>query len=365
MSGITAKITENIGSIPRQDWDKVYPDFIRGYSFLKSVEDAGFEGFSYRYITLHKNGSIISAAPCFIMEYSLGTTVKAMPGILKIRALICGSPVGYSRLNVLGNDNETAVKALADAMTDIAKRERASVLAFKDFPPSCSGLLDRLLQEGFGRISGYPAVELDIDFRSFDEYTKRLSPSTRKDLKRKFKNTANLEKVDFEAVSSVNGLEDEIYGLYLQTFLKSEVKFEKMPKAFLSTVSENMPDDTRYFLWRIKGKLAAFDLCLTSKDVLSDEYVGMDYSVAYDYHLYFVTFRDVITWCIENNIKKYESGALTYEPKKRLGLRFIPLYTYVKHANRFINPAFKAVSPLLGPERHDAVLKDMKKKGLF
>ncbi|MDP3788941.1 MAG: GNAT family N-acetyltransferase [Candidatus Omnitrophota bacterium] len=365
MSIITAKTTKNIGDIAPADWNRIYPDSLRDHSFLKSVQDSGFEGFSYSYITLYKDGAVISAVPCFTMTYSFATTTKALPSILKIKALICGSPVGYSRINVLDKDKETAVKAVTNAMADMAKHERASILAFKDFPPSCDPMLGCLEKQGFSKVNGYPAVELDIDFKSFDEYMKRLSHSTRKDLKRKFRDAENLGRIDFEVVSNVRGLEDEVYGLYLQTFLKSNVQFEKIPKAFLQAVSENMPDNVRYFLWRIKGRLAAFDLCLVSNGTLSDEYVGMDYPVAYDYSLYFITFRDVISWCIKNNIRKYESGALTYEPKKRLDLRFVPLYTYVKHNNRFINPAFKVVSRLLGPENHDSVLKDMKKKGLF
>jgi predicted N-acyltransferase len=85
----------------------------------------------------------------------------------------------------------------------------------------------------------------------------------------------------------------------------------------------------------------------------------LDYRFAYQYHLYFLTFRDILTWCIENGIKRYETGALSYEPKKRLGLEFVPMFVYAKHRNKLLNPFFKLLCSFLRPERFDPILQDL------
>ena len=118
-----------------------------------------------------------------------------------------------------------------------------------------------------------------------------------------------------------------------------------------------MPGETRFFLWTIDKKIVAFAFCLVSGDYFIDYYLGFDYAVAYDYHLYFVRFRDLMNWCIGNKIKKYEMGATGYEPKRRLGFNFIPLYIYVKHLNKFFNPIFKVICRLLQPADFPAEFK--------
>jgi hypothetical protein len=70
-----------------------------------------------------------------------------------------------------------------------------------------------------------------------------------------------------------------------------------------------------------------------------------------------------MNWCAENGIKRYESGALAYEPKKRLGCRFIPLFIYAKSLNGFLNPLFGMLADFLKPSNFDNVLKELKREG--
>jgi len=119
-----------------------------------------------------------------------------------------------------------------------------------------------------------------------------------------------------------------------------------------------MPDETKFFLWKINNKLVAFAFCLVSENYFIDYYLGFDYPIAYKYNLYFVRFRDLMNWCIENKIKKYEMGQTGYEPKRRLGFRLIPLYIYAKHRSKFFNPIFKILSYLMRPVNFQAVSEE-------
>ena len=154
----------------------------------------------------------------------------------------------------------------------------------------------------------------------------------------------------------------DVYRLYLDIVEKHEMGFELLPESFFRNMARHMPGQVKYFLWKIDGKLAAFLFCLVSKDVLIDYYVGLDYAVAHEYHLYFLKFRDVLNWCITNGIKRYEMGITGYEPKRRLGFEFIPMYLYVKLRNRALRPVFNFICNFLKFENFDASLKKAKER---
>ena len=91
--------------------------------------------------------------------------------------------------------------------------------------------------------------------------------------------------------------------------------FDALNKDYFLALSHEMPDKTRFFVWRQNGRITAFNLCLIHRQTLYDLGVGFDYSVALQLHLYFVTFRDVIGWGIANGIRTYHAGSLDYDPK--------------------------------------------------
>jgi len=146
---------------------------------------------------------------------------------------------------------------------------------------------------------------------------------------------------------------DEVYALYLQTYNRSEFKFEKLTKEFLCSVGTRMPERTRFFLWRREGKIIAFALCMVHEDTIYDLNVGMDYAVALDLHLYFVTYRDIIQWAAENGMKNYLTGPLNYDPKLHLRLDLDPLDLYARHTSDWINPFFNIALKYLQPVRQD------------
>jgi predicted N-acyltransferase len=368
---LTIKIVRKIEEISPEDWLRVFPDILENYYFFKTSDESNFERFSFYYILVYQKDEVVGCAPCFYMDYPLDTTIqsplkhlsnavrKIFPNLLNLRAVVCGSPACEGRIGIAAEDKLKILEAVSCALEQIAKDNKASVIAFKDFSPDYTQFMDYLIKKGFYKLAGYPSVEINMRFRTFEEYLKNLSHANRKSLRRKFRRAEKLPKIDCRITNDLGELLDAAYGLYLQTFSKSEIHFEEYTKDFLKNISKNMPNEVKYFLWSINGRLVAFNLCLASKDALVDEFLGLDYSVAYKYSVYFITWRDILTWCIENGIKKYESGALAYETKRRLGCKFVPVYIYVKHMNKFINPFFKILCILLKPENFDVELKTL------
>ena len=320
-------VTKKIGDIPRKDWDSVFPKVIEGYDFYKTLDESQFEQFSFYYIVVYDNESAVGAAPCFSMRYSLDTSIsgssrrilnyikKFAPNIFSVKALICGMPMGRGQIGIAeGKEGGKIVEAILRKMQEIARDEKTKLIAFKDFPHGYKDAFKILIENGFFIVDGLPYAEMDLTFKTFEDYLKKLSGSTRYDLRRKFKKVDCCVKIDMNIVDDLEGdLLAEVYKLYLQMLDKHEMTFEIVPIEFFKNTPKNMPKRTKFFLWYVDNKLAAFLFCMVSDDVMMDYFLGLDYALAHKYHLYFIKHRDVMKWCIENGIKRYEIGFSGYE----------------------------------------------------
>lgn len=373
-SALKTIVARKISEIPPDDWNKVFPNVLESYIFFKTLDESNFEQFSFYYIMVYDRKMPVGAAPCFLMNYSLDTSIngplrrftnslrKLIPNIFSLKVVTCGMPIGQGRIGVVGN-TDAVMKAILRRLEQIARKNRAAIIAFKDFDKIYTKLLDPLQKAGFSKFDSLPSAELNVWFKDFEEYLKTLSSANRYDLRRKFR------KVDGHvaiALEVADNLEDDVlqdvYRLYLETVNKHEMGFELLPIDFLRNISKNMPGRTKFFLWRIEGKLVAFLLCFIWEDVFMDYYLGLDYSVAYKYHLYFIKFRDTLNWCIKHGMKKYDMGLTGYEPKRRLNFDFVTFYIYVKLRNRMLRPAFNLICQFLKFENFDQDLKKAKRR---
>ncbi|MFI5205416.1 MAG: GNAT family N-acetyltransferase [Candidatus Paceibacterales bacterium] len=369
---LRTKIIRRIEKIHMDEWNKVsHAPVEGGYSFLKTLDECHLGQFSLYYILVYKGKCLVGTAPCFTMNYPLDTSVrgplfillnsvkKIFPNIFSIKACVCGIPTGPGHIGI-ADDPQLILEAVLRRMEQIARKNHIHTLAFKDFSRSYEGLLDPLKKEKFLKIDSLPMTELPLDFSSFDDYMKILSGATRYDLRRKFKK-ASTAKIDLSILPSLDDEAlDEAYCLYLEVVRAHEIIFEVLPKDFFKLIPRNLPGKTKFFLWRMDGKLVAFSFCLVSGEILHDYFVGLDYTWAYSHHLYFVKFKEVMEWCIAHGIKRYDMDRTGYEPKRRLGFNFMPLYLYVKIRHKILRPFFNGLCAFLKFENFDPELKRWK-----
>jgi len=135
------------------------------------------------------------------------------------------------------------------------------------------------------------------------------------------------------------------------------MQFEKLTKDFFRQIGQRMSDKVRFFAWRRGNTLVAFSLCMVQGDSLYAEYVGFDYSVALDLHLYHYIVRDMIRWGISKGYKWFRSSSLNYDPKLHMRHRLDPIDLYVRHTSALPNAIFKLALPWIVPVRYDATLK--------
>jgi hypothetical protein len=200
---------------------------------------------------------------------------------------------------------------------------------------------------------------LDIDYASFEEYmTRALSGGARRKLRLKLRaGDQAAQPIEMSVVDDIAPMVDEVYPLYLQTFNRSSLHFEKLTKEYFCALGQRMGDKNRFFVWRQNGKVVAFGSCLLQGDMIHAEYIGLDYTVALELHLYHYTFRDLISWGIANGYKRFHSSALNYDPKLHLQYRLDPIDLYVRHTSTVFNAVFRRILPWLEPTRYEKTLK--------
>jgi len=353
--------------LPPALWNATFAGHVKDRRYYEVVEETIPEGFAYRYALVQGTGEGTAAVvPFFLVDQDIlaGTPNvlrrpadslrRLFPRFLKMRILMVGCAAGEGQLD---EARPWMIEALAGALAAYAREARASMILFKDFPSPYRAALAPLRRHGYHRAPSMPGASLDLDFATFDEYVQdRLSKVYRKGLRRKFRESERCGALTMEVVSDASDLADELHALYLQTYERSPLQFERLTPAYFREIGRRMPDRARFFLWRLEGRLVAFSLCLLHDGVLHDLNVGMDYPVALDLHLYFVTWRDIIGWALENGVRRYYTGPLNYDPKLHLRLRLAPLDLHARHCSPLINPFFGVALRYLQPARHDPVI---------
>lgn len=366
------KVVKKITAVAAEDFNRIFPNVPERYHFLKTLDESGFDQFSFYYILVYDHKDLVAAAPVFLVNYSLDTSIdgtlrqltnkikKAFPKVFSFKALCCGIPMGQGHI-ALSKKSTVFLEVIEQRMRALARRLKAPFMAFKDFDDSYDEIFKPLLKKGYLKINSLPMTRLELPFTDFEEYLKHLSGPTRYDFRRKIKKTSN---VNIE-LSQVHRLDEatlnEAYALYLQSVRFHDMGFEIVPKEFFRHISLNMPQETKFFLWRIDGKLACFLFCLVCDDILLDYYIGFDYALAHEHHLYFIRFKDVFNWCLDHGIKTYEMGSTGYEPKRRLNFKFMSVYLYVKIRYKILHPLLHVLCACLKFENFDPELKRWKK----
>jgi hypothetical protein len=351
-------------------WNRAFADERKDHRYFEIVEDTIQPEFRFLYFAIKDAEGIVRAVqPFFVMDQDLlqgmgprtGAVMEFIrrfwPRFLKMRTLMVGCAAGEAHLDGPEDIHRENAAALGKHLVDHARKLKARMIVLKEFPAKYRDDLECLLQHGFSRIPSLPMTKLDIDYPSFEAYMDQaLNSATRKKLRKKFTAAAQAEPIELSVVTDVAADIDKVHALYLQVYERSKLHFEKLTKAYFCDLGRQMPDKTRFFLWRQSGKVIGFSMCMLQQNDFFAEYVGFDYSVALVIHLYHYAVRDMMTWAMNNGFKTFRSSALNYDPKLHLRHRLDPIDLYVRHTSRVINFFLKRALPWMEPTRYDPTL---------
>ncbi len=370
----TARIVTRADQLDPAAWEATFGGTAKDFRYYELCERTLRQAnFDYRYLLLtDRAGRVRALQPLFFTDQDLtaglgagprrwvGAVRRRFPRFASMKMLMVGCTAGEGHLGVVDPADNAAVTGLLEALEIYGRRHHAAIITFKDFPRVHRTALDGpARRRGFVRMPSFPATVIPLDqYRDFDDYlARRLSHGMRKNLRRKFRPHADRPPVTMEVRTDVSDIVDEVHPLYLQVLARSNFRFEELTKEFLAGLGRAMPGQTRFFVWRQAGKAVAFSIASVHDGEFHDNYLGLDYAVALDLHLYFVTIRDLMVWAMSQGLRTYYSTPLNYDPKLHLRFDLEPLDLYVRHLSPVANPFFKRIAPLLEPTRYDKELR--------
>lgn len=359
---------DGAAKLPPAVWRNAFRGHLCDHRFYEVTESTLADQFDSRYFLLQDRASgAYAVQPFFFVRQDLAAGLapgarawverlrRRWPNLFYLRMLMVGSPAAEGRLD---RRERWACLALRQALLGYARAARPSIILLKDFPAEYRPVLQDFCAHGFRRMPGLPGAQLRLNFSTFEDYLQtRLSKAYRKSLRRKFKALAQGPPLKMDVVTDLSPHLDEVLALHRQVYDRARLRFERLNRAYFLQLNDRMAERIRGFLWRREGRLIAFNLCLEHEGTLHDLEVGFDYRVALDLHLYFVTWRDVISWCLDRGLHTYQAGPLHYDPKFHLRLELLPQDIYARHRSRWLNPIMGLVMDLLGPVRHEPILK--------
>jgi len=352
-------------------WAVTFADRRKDHRYYEILEDTLRDHVEYRYFAIiDQAGCIHAVQPFFLLDQDileglgagwqtwLARIRRFVPRFLKTRTLMVGCFAGEG--HVAGSDTVSSsemAEILCGEIVNLAKSCRAQLIVLKEFPARYRSMLDCFVRRGFARAPSMPMTSLNIEYDDFGAYMQNALPrSARWQLRKKFKATDG-ETIALTVTGDARDVIDEIYPLYLQVFDRSKFRFEKLTADYFRRLGSEMKDKTLFFIWRRSEKVVAFSLCMVEGDGLFWEYVGLDYAVALDLHLYYYTVRDMMNWAMAHGYKWLRSTGLSYEPKFRMRHELDPLDLYVRLRYPLPNAIFRLLLPWIVPARYDKALR--------
>jgi hypothetical protein len=340
--------------------------------YYEIAEDTLHPEFDHRYFIITKPaGDIAAIQPFFILDQDIlagihprfqpliGTIRRRWPRFMRMKTMMVGCVAGEGHLDDGDEQTRAAVaRSLAGAIVGHARALGAQLIVLKEFPDQYRDALSCFVRNGFARIPSMPHTRLNIAYADFDDYMQSaLNSATRRKLRKKFRAADDGAAIALTVTRDITPVVDEVYPLYLHVYERSKLRFERLTREYFCRLGAAMPDRVRFFVWRRHGKAVAFGMCLVHGDTLFAEYLGLDYGVALDLHLYHYVFRDLVRWGIANGYRWFQSTGLNYDPKLHLRHRLKPVDLYVRHTSPLINMIMRVALPSLEPTRHDETLK--------
>jgi hypothetical protein len=351
-------------------WRTAFAGERKDSRYYELIEDTLNSEFRYGYFAIEAGGAIRAIQPYIVVDQDLlagtggfaqglvGGIRRLWPRFLRARTLMVGCAAGEGHLDGGELSEDVIGELLGRSLTGLARQLDCALVVLKEFPARYRQPLQCMRDFGFTRVPSMPMTTLDIEYKDFDDYLSRnLSPATRGKVRRKLRVAERAQPpITMTVETDAAAFVDDIYPLYLKVFERSPMQFEKLTKDFLAGIGKRMPDKVRFFLWRQDTRIIAFGLCTIQGGNICHEYVGFDYSVAFDLNLYYRVFHDIIEWAIANGYKHFYSGSLNYDPKWHLRQSLYPVDLYVRHTSGVLNAGLKRLLPLMEPTRSDPVL---------
>jgi hypothetical protein len=309
--------------------------------------ESGMDGFTFRFILVRQNGTLLLAIPTFECRFDVSAMVEGrLQSVLRACGRV-GAPLLRPRLlgiglvegewGAVGRLSDAPAGLIADAyraaaheFDALAARVRAQMLVLLDMAPGELPGLCGAVRAPFEPVGTSPCAQLPLTFATLDEYLATLSRTTRQKLRRRARAAA--QRVRVERTTDVSAHLDRIYELYKTTVERAPISLGVQRRDYFARVCREV-EGAHYVLYWLGERLIAFNLLIAQRGTLLDKYFCMEPDAGREHHLYFVSWIENVGWAISQRLSLYHAGQGAEETKAHLACRFVRTATMFRHTN--------------------------------
>lgn len=382
-TGLQAVVAGSIRQLDRGDWERSVPaaDFFMRWDFLEAFENTAASNLQFRYVQLYKGSKPVAA---FYFQV-IHLTAEEIGYILK--PLAEGEkPASFTsqwtewfrrtreergfRLLVAGNnfisgeyavgmsasaDSRQVYESLSETAKRIARTERfpakISAILVKDFFSKGKIIpADRLKKKRFHRFKVEPEmiVPLDPKWKVFGDYASAMSKKYRNRLKSVYRTSEKLELVEFDE-KQTEKYAAEIYKLYYNVHERAKFRLAALGENYFTEMKKTFPEEFRITGYFLGKELVAFRSSFQLKTHLEAHFIGLNYTLNPELHLYQRMLYDFVAEGIEAKTKSVYLGRTAAEMKSTVGAVAHDLVCYIRHRNSLSNQVIRPFIDYLQP----------------
>ncbi len=375
------KAFTTINDIEEFLWDSILSEnsLFHSYRFVKVIEDSRVENSRFWYITIYKNGQLITTCcfSAFTMSLDLFLVEplknlilffrKIYLNLLRINVLFCGLPIsiGTSNLKIVHTEPDPMIlKLIADLMDKIARENSIKYLCLKEFKMDELYFVNGLEQFGYFKARSIPYVKLNVKWKDYSEYLSRLRHSYRRKIKLSLKkiNLSNPviytssqipEHPDFPIliIDEKIPFDPEIfYNMYLNIMARATVKLEMLNKDFFINFFEKMSKDYKILYLKYKKEILGWAIITEQNKIMTFLLIGLPATIDKKYNTYANILYGIVYYGISNGFEILNLGQTAYWLKQQIGGKCEPMYVFLKIRNPILNFIIRSLKEVIFPE---------------
>ena len=335
------RIITRIRDIPAPHWHQLELEnnpFLH-HAFLSALEEHNCLlqwGWQTQFVCLYEQQQLIASTPMYLKDNSYGEFVfdsawadaYARNGLQYYPKLVVSIPytpaTGPRLLIHKDNTDPMLRKKLMNAALDYAKSINVSSLHYLFTTDSET---DELEQSGLLRRTGCQFHWHNNDYLDFNDFLSTLSSKKRKQI-RKERRDVNASGIEIELLHGRDTQShhwDVFYTFYSSTFARKS-GYATLTQEFFEALSQSMPDQVILVLAKYKDEYVAGTFNIRGGDTLYGRHWGCTQTFS---GLHFeLCYYQLIDYCIENRIQRFEAGA---QGEHKLSRGFLPTATWSAH----------------------------------
>lgn len=373
---VTLRQVNSIHEIDPQHWDSIVKeeDVFHRHNFICVVEDSKVEGAGFFYLLFYHEEKLVATTVLSAFSFNLDLFIsdnffvrwikKLVPGFFQIRLLVCGLPASFGQLNLALTDSVYAGEVcslIAEKMKVLAKELGISLMTVKEFRQEEHKCFQQFEREGFFSANSIPYMNLNIEWKSFEEYLSALRHPYRRKIMLSLRKIQQSQPVIIKEAEYKENNEmpalvlsepnedfaDRFYKLYLGVMERTATKLEILNLSFFKNIFQQH-NAYKILSLVVKGEIISSAVLIFTADTLIFMLAGREHGKD-KYDSYFNLVYGIIALAIETGCREIKMGQTSYWVKQCVGAKAEPELIYFASRRPLLHQVLKSLRHVIFP----------------